>query len=134
MGGNKTFHCQLITPEAAMVDVHADQVVFTAHDGEVGILLNRAPLLCKLGIGEMRVTTEQGTQRFYVDGGFAHVIDNEVTILTERALAAEEIDPAKAEQELADLAQTGEKTPEDAQRRNLMKRRARTKIKLAKKK
>ena len=134
MAGNKTFHCQLITPEAAMVDVHAEQVVFTAHDGEVGILLNRAPLLCKLGIGEMRVTTEQGTQRFYVDGGFAHVIDNEVTILTERALAAEDIDPAKAKQELADLARTDEGTLEDVQRRELMKRRARTKIKLAKKK
>jgi ferredoxin len=75
MAGNKTFHCQLITPEAAMVDVRADQVVFTAHDGEVGILLNRAPLLCKLGIGEMRVTTEQGTQHYYVEGGFAHVIE-----------------------------------------------------------
>ncbi len=133
MAGNKTFHCQLITPEAAMVDVHADQVVFTAHDGEVGILLNRAPLLCKLGIGEMRVTTEQGTQRFYVDGGFAHVIDNEVTILTERALAAEDIDPAEAERELADLAQPAERTLADAQRRELMKRRARIKIKLAKK-
>ncbi len=134
MAGHKTFHCHLITPEAAMVDVHADQVVFTAHDGEVGILLNRAPLLCKLGIGEMRVTTEQGTQRFYVDGGFAHVIGNEVTILTERGLAAEDIDPAEAKQELADLAQPGEGTLEDAQRRELIKRRARTKIKLAKKK
>ena len=133
MAGNKTFHCQLITPEAAMVDVHAEQVVFTAHDGEVGILLNRAPLLCKLGIGEMRVTTEQGTQRFYVDGGFAHVIGNEVTILTERALAAEDIDPAEAKQELADLAKPGERTPEDAQQRELMKRRAHLKIKLAKK-
>ena len=82
----------------------------------------------------MRVTTEQGTQRFYVDGGFAHVIGNEVTILTERALVAEDIDPAEAEQELADLAQPGERTLEDAERRELMKRRARTKIKLAKKK
>ncbi len=134
MAGDKTFHCQLITPEAAMVDVHAEQVVFTAHDGEVGILLNRAPLLCKLGIGEMRVTTEQGTQRFYVDGGFAHVMGNEITILTERALAAEDIDPAEAKQELADLAQPGERTLEDAQRRELSKRRARSKIKLAKKK
>ncbi len=133
MAGHKTFHCQLITPEAAMVDVHADQVVFTAHDGEVGILLNRAPLLCKLGVGEMRVTTEQGTQCFYVDGGFAHVIGNEVTILTERALAAEDIDSAEARQELADLAKPGERTFEDAQRRELMKRRARAKIKLAKK-
>ncbi len=134
MAGNKMFHCQLITPEAAMVDVHADQVVFTAHDGEVGSLLNRAPLLCKLGIGEMRVTTEEGTQRFYVDGGFAHVIGNEVTILTERALAAEDIDPAEARQELADLSSTGEKPPEDAEKRELMNRRARMKIKLAKKK
>lgn len=134
MADTKTFHCQLITPEAAMVDVQADQVVFTAHDGEVGILLNRAPLLCKLGIGEMRVTTEQGTQRFYVDGGFAHVIGNEVTILTERALAAEDIDLAEAEQELADLAQPGEERFGDAQKRELMERRARMKIKLAMKK
>ena len=134
MAGHKTFHCQLITPEAVMVDVHADQVVFTAHDGEVGILLNRAPLLCKLGVGEMRVTTEQGTQRFYVDGGFAHVIGNEVTILTERALAAEDIDSAEARQELADLAKPGEGTLEDAQQRELMKRRAHLKIKLSKKK
>ncbi len=134
MAGHKTFHCQLITPEAAMVDVHAEQVVFTAHDGEVGILLTRAPLLCKLGVGEMRVTTDEGTQRFYVDGGFAHVIGNEVTILTERALAAEDIDSAEARQELADLAKPGERTFEDAQRRELMKRRARVKIKLTKKK
>ena len=134
MAGHKTFHCLLITPEAAMVDVRADQVVFTAHDGEVGILLNRAPLLCKLGVGEMRVTTEQGTQRFYVEGGFAHVIGNEVTILTERALAAEDIDSAEAKQELAELAKPGERSVEDAQRRELMKHRARVKIKLAKKK
>ena len=134
MGGTKTFHCQLITPEAATLDVHADQVVFTAHDGEVGILLNRAPLLCKLGIGEMRVTTDQGTRGFYVEGGFAHVIDNEITILTERAQATEDIDLAEAKQELADLAQRGEKPLEDAQRRELMKRRARMKIKLAKRK
>jgi len=134
MAGHKTFHCLLITPEAAMVDVRADQVVFTAHDGEVGILLNRAPLLCKLGVGEMRVTTEQGTQRFYVEGGFAHVIGNEVTILTECALAAEDIDSAEAKQELAELAKPGERSVEDAQRRELMKHRARVKIKLAKKK
>ena len=123
-----TFHCQVITPEAAVLDVQASAVVITAHDGEAGILRNRAPLLCKLGIGELRVTTAEVTHRYYVDGGFAHVVDNELTLLTGHAIACPEIDRAAAEADLAELQTGPQGTPEA---RSLNIHRAKTKIRLA---
>ena len=51
----QTFQCRVITPEAQVYDGQVEAVVIPAHDGEIGILFNRAPLLCKLGPGRMRV-------------------------------------------------------------------------------
>ena len=124
-----TFHCQVITPEAAVLDVQASAAVLTAHDGQTGILHNRAPLLCKLGIGELRVTTAEATHHYYVEGGFAHLVDNELTLLTAQAIACSEIDRAAAEKDLADAQ---DKRQENAEMRSLNINRAKTKIRLAK--
>lgn len=103
MASANTFRCQLITPEAALLDAQVTSAVLPAHDGEIGILLHRAPLLCKLGSGEMRVTVTEGVERFFVDGGFAHVVDDVVTVLAPRAIPAGKIDTAAVERELAEL-------------------------------
>lgn len=131
MPGSKTFNCQLITPEAIVLDAEAQSVVLSAHDGQMGILRDRAPLLCKLGIGELRVTTAERTQRFYVDGGFAHVLNNQVTVLTQQALPTEQIDAAQARREWADLRKRGRETGEDAQARALKVERAKVMARLA---
>ncbi len=131
MASADTFHCQLITPEEALLDSHANCVVVTAHDGEVGNLSNREPLLCKLGIGELRVTTPEGTQHFYVDGGFVHVLDNEVTVLTPQAIPAEQLDAERAEQELGQLRRVGGGVGEDARTRATRILRAKTIMRLA---
>ncbi len=124
-----TFHCQVITPEAAVLDVQASAAVITAHDGKTGILHNRAPLLCKLGIGELRVTTAEATHHYYVEGGFAHLVNNELTLLTAQAIACAEIDRAAAEADLAEL-QTGSQGMSEVRSLNI--KRAKTKIRLAK--
>ncbi len=129
MAGADTFHCQVITPEAAVLDVQASAVVLTAHDGKTGILRNRAPLLCKLGIGELRVTTTEATHHYYIEGGFAHLVNNELTLLTAQAIACSEIDRAAAEADLAELQAGSQGTPEV---RSLNINRAKTKIRLAK--
>ena len=131
MASTATFHCQLITPEEALLDSQANCVVVTAHNGEVGILRNRAPLLSKLGIGELRVTTPEGTQQFYVDGGFVHVLDNEVTVLTPHAVPARELDAEQAERELSQLRQIEAGSGEDAGSRATKILRAKAKIRLA---
>ena len=94
MARNDTFHCSVITPERAVLEADATFVAFPAHDGEVGILKNRAPLLYKMGIGLLRVETPEGNHAYFVDGGFAQMVENRLTLLTEQARPASEIDRA----------------------------------------
>jgi F-type H+-transporting ATPase subunit epsilon len=102
MARNDTFHCSVITPERAVLEADATFVAFPAHDGEVGILPGRAPLLFKMGAGELRVESPQGNQVLFVDGGFAQMVENRLTLLTEAARKIEEIDPAVIEKQLAE--------------------------------
>ena len=105
-------HCSVITPERAVLECEAKFVAFPAHDGEVGVLPDRAPLVCKMGIGVLRVETGETTHLFFVDGGFAQVLNNRLTILTEQARRVEELDAAGAERALADALAM--KIPDDA--------------------
>lgn len=81
----KTFHCSVVTPERAVLETEASFVAFPAHDGEIGILQNRAPLLCQLGKGTLRVELGKESHRFQIEGGFAQMVDNKLTILTNDA-------------------------------------------------
>lgn len=102
MATAKTFHCSVITPERAVLETEATFVAFPAHDGEVGILHDRAPLLYRMGIGELRVESPEGNHVLFVAGGFAQMVDNRLTLLTEQAKRIEEIDPAAVERALAE--------------------------------
>lgn len=106
-----TFHCSVITPERAVLETDATFVAFPAWDGEVGILHDRAPLLFKMGTGELRVEGPEGKQTLFVDGGFAQMVDNKLTLLTEQAKRIEEIDGAAARRALGaarEMPMTGE--------------------------
>jgi F-type H+-transporting ATPase subunit epsilon len=94
-----TLHVSVVTPEGAVLEIDALQVVFPAHDGEYGILPNHAPLLSLLGIGELRVS-EPGNVRhsFYVERGFAEFSDNQLTLLTEEAVPVADLEVNEAEE------------------------------------
>ncbi len=102
MAKTDTFECCVITPEQEVLRCPATSAVFTAHDGEVGILLNRAPLLTKMGIGSVRVEGPEGDHTLFVDGGFAQMLENTLTILTEHSCDPSEINKDQAEQALTD--------------------------------
>lgn len=96
-----TFHFTLVTPERAVLQTdEATFVAFPAHDGEVGVLAHHAPFLYKLGIGLLRVEAKGETHRFFIDGGFAQMVENRLTLLTEEARKPEEIDRATAQKAL----------------------------------
>lgn len=97
---NDTFHCSIVTPERAVLETEAKMVSLPAHDGEMGILRGRAPLLCQLGIGTLRVEGPGGNQVFFVDRGFAQMVDNKLTVLTEQARRPAEIDAGEAQKSL----------------------------------
>ncbi len=102
MAKTSTFQCTVITPEHAVLECDATSVVFPAHDGELGVLVGRAPLVCKMGIGSLRIQTADGEQNLFVDGGFAQVNDNHLTLLTEQAKKPKELDAAVAQQSLVE--------------------------------
>jgi F-type H+-transporting ATPase subunit epsilon len=125
----KILKCVVVTPERALVDATADFVALPMYDGELGVLPGRAPLIGRLGYGELRIRNGQETRRFFVDGGFAQVRANTVTVLTSRALKAEEINTAEAERTLHETPLAS--TPEAQEARYKAQERARTQLRVA---
>ncbi|HEU4556630.1 MAG TPA: ATP synthase F1 subunit epsilon [Longimicrobium sp.] len=81
-------HVSVITPEATIYEGEADQVVAPAHNGSLGILRGHAPLMALLGTGTLRIERGGKSTSYTVSGGFLQVVDNTVTVLSERATAA----------------------------------------------
>jgi F-type H+-transporting ATPase subunit epsilon len=119
----------VVTPERAVLDERADFVALPLYDGELGVLPRRAPLVGRLGYGELRIRRGSHVQRFFVDGGFAQVRANVVTVLTQRAIKAEDIDPTAASRALE--AAPPATTPEAQQAHQKAKERARAQLRLA---
>jgi len=98
-----SFHLSVVTPEREVLALDAQFVAFPAYDGEMGILAHRAPLLAKLGAGLLRVDEAGGgTRRLFIAGGFAQMVDNKLTLLTEEALEPEKITAERAKSSLAE--------------------------------
>lgn len=138
----KSFLCKLVTPTASLV---SDQMVYVSiplWDGLAGIMPGRAPLMARLGLGELRLDFadsskgEGGSRSYLIDGGFAKMSRDELTILAESATPVEEITLEEAQAELtkADQAQpSGEGAAREASVENIRraKARARHKVSLA---
>lgn len=77
------FRIVLLTPRAKLLDTRAGSVIVPAHDGQLGILRNHCPVLCKLGFGIMQVHEIAGRPDAYyiIEGGFIRVSENHVTVL-----------------------------------------------------
>jgi F-type H+-transporting ATPase subunit epsilon len=97
---SRSVECVVVTPERAVLDEPVDFVALPMYDGELGVLPGRAPLIGRLGYGELRIRNGNITKRYYVDGGFAQVRANVVTVLTPRAIRGEDIDARAAAQAL----------------------------------
>jgi len=92
-----TFQLSVVTPEREVLAVETRFVALPAYDGEMGFLSRRAPLLTQLGAGLLRYEDAAGAKRvLFVAGGFAQMVDDKLTLLTEEAR-----DPAAITAELA---------------------------------
>lgn len=107
------FQLVLVTPETTLLDVAVRSVVFPLFDGQAGVLPGRAPLVGRLGSGELVLDGDGGTQRYFVDGGFVQIKGSVVSILTHSARPIDEIDVGAAEQELEEASKLVPKSDED---------------------
>jgi F-type H+-transporting ATPase subunit epsilon len=96
----------LVTPETTLIDEPVRSLQFPLFDGQMGVLPGRAPVVGRLGVGELKIDQiAGGTQRYFVDGGFVQIKGSVVSLLTHRAMAVGEIDAEQAAADLADALQ-----------------------------
>jgi len=117
--------CLVITPEAQVVDAEVLDVVIPAYDGLRGVYPGHACLLCLLGLGLLRYHDLQNRSHVvFIEGGFGHVCDNEVTILTRTALTADAVTTTEAREQLRQAEGQPTSTIEEVQARRAAIRRA----------
>ncbi len=92
-----TLHVDIVSAEAELYSGCAERVVVPGMLGEIGIVPRHAPLLTCLRPGQVRVVRCEGEEElFYVAGGILEVPPYLVTILSDTALRARDIDEAAA--------------------------------------
>ena len=83
---------ELVAADRTVWSGPASMVIARTVDGDVGVLANHAPLLSLLTDAVVEITADEGNVVVAaVDGGFLSVANNRVSILSERAVLAEEI-------------------------------------------
>jgi F-type H+-transporting ATPase subunit epsilon len=121
----------VVTPEATLLETPAQFVALPLYDGELGVLPGRSPFIGRLGYGELRVVEGDTTRRYYLDGGFVQVAKNIVSILTNNAVPAENLDATAAADELVAARARTANTPELLEIRQRAQLQARAKIRVA---
>jgi len=123
--------CVLVTPEATVLDETADFIALPLYDGEIGIAPKHSPMIGRLGFGEMRIRRGDKTTSYYVDGGFVQVADDVVSVLTNRALPAKDLNLQQAKEQLAAVHSRKANTDELLAIRDRLEAQARAQIRVA---
>jgi F-type H+-transporting ATPase subunit epsilon len=123
--------CRVITPEKVLYDGETDLVVARIADGDIGVLVDHAPLVSTVEIGAVRVTQDDERYVFATSDGFFKVSENLVQILVEEAVPADEIDVdeaetrvEEAENELSEVSPDEEDEEAERKREEIERRRS----------
>jgi F-type H+-transporting ATPase subunit epsilon len=90
-------HVDIVSAEREIFSGEADMVFAPAEMGELGIAPRHAPLLTRMKPGVVRVQHGGEEQVFYVSGGILEIQPHVVTVLSDTAQRAADIDEAAAQ-------------------------------------
>ena len=91
-----TIQVDIVSLVGQVFSSQAEMVFCPAEMGEVGIAPRHAPLITRLKPGEVRVKTADGEQHFFVNGGILEIQPHAVTVLSDVAVRAKDLDEASA--------------------------------------
>ena len=91
-----TIQVDIVSLVGQVFSGQAEMVFCPAAEGEVGIAPRHAPLITLLKPGEVRVKTADGEQHFFVNGGILEVQPKSVSVLSDVAVRAKDLDEASA--------------------------------------
>lgn len=95
---------EIVTPERRVLDAEVESVTVPTASGEAGILSNHAPLISALKPGVLTYINKGAAEKLAISTGFVEVSNNQVSVLTDVAETADEVDTdaAKAAREEAE--------------------------------
>ncbi|MEA3291841.1 MAG: F0F1 ATP synthase subunit epsilon [Pseudomonadota bacterium] len=94
-----TIRVEIVSAEEEIWSGEGSMVFAPSEMGEVGIAPNHTPLLARLKPGDVRVQQEDGEQLlFYISGGLLEVQPHVVTVLSDTAIRARDLDEQAAEE------------------------------------
>lgn len=88
---------KIVTPEEEVLNEEVDQVNVSTSQGELGILPHHANLMAKLIPGELKIKKGGKISYFAIGDGFLQIENNSLTIMTDLAENAQEIDEKAVE-------------------------------------
>ena len=113
--------CRIITPERPIFDDEADLVIVRIADGEIGVLVDHAPTVSTVEIGDVRIRQGEEWSIYATSDGFFKVSENLVQVLVEEAIPVAEIDVGEAENRVEeaerDLSEASDERREEIERR-----------------
>ena len=113
-----TFHFDLVSPEELVFSGEVEHVVVPGTEGEFGVLAGHAPLIAMLRPGILRILG-LNEQRILVVSGFAEVSPDGLTVLADKAMPVEDVDPGVIADEIRDTEEDVADARDDAKRDKL---------------
>jgi F-type H+-transporting ATPase subunit epsilon len=106
----------LVSPEREVFHGEVDHVVVPGSEGEFGVSPNHAPVMSTIKPGALKVINEGVERRIFVNGGFADVTPEGLTVLAEEAVDLATLDAAQFEQDLKNAQEDLRDANSDAKR------------------
>lgn len=93
-----TLHVKIVTPESLVYEEDVEEVILPTQGGEIGILPHHANLMAQIVAGELRIKKNGKEISMATGGGLLQMTDNTLSLITDLAEKAEDINEKSAEE------------------------------------
>jgi F-type H+-transporting ATPase subunit epsilon len=117
------FKVEVLTPEGEVFSDEVELVSTKTATGSIGVLAHHAPLMAILEPTELRLYRSDSDVVRYAQGeGYLQVVENEVLVLVEEAIAPDDVDRSNFESRLKEAQQAVESAEDDSEEQARAKR------------
>lgn len=89
--------CNIVSAKNEIFSGEIEMLIATGALGDLGVAYGHAPLLTQLAPGPVRIVSEGGEEEvYYLSGGMLEIQPGIVTVLSDTAVRADDIDEAAA--------------------------------------
>ena len=100
----ETLHLEIVTPQATAFSEDVEMVTLPGIEGQIGVYPNHVRLMTQIVPGEVIVQKDGRERLLAVGEGLVEITGRRVSIVTDMAIAADQIDEAKVEEARARAA------------------------------